>query len=105
MQILNATDARKRLGRLIDEAQREPVAIERNGRVVAYVLSPDQFQALQAARRQHADAIAEGWNAVEQRVGSFADTHAPGFLSSQETGKGLWGDDPADYIAKLRDEF
>lgn len=104
MRNLNARDARKRLGRLLDDAQREPVAIERNGRVVAYVLSPDEFQALQAARRQHAEAIAEGWNAVDQRIGSFADAHGPGFLGLRGTGKGLWGDDSAEFIAKLRDE-
>lgn len=105
MQTLNATDARKRLGRLLDEAQREPVAIKRGGRVVAYVLSPDEFRALQAARRQQADAIAKGWSAAEQRAGSFADAHAPGFLGLRGTGKGLWGDDSAEFIAKLRDEF
>lgn len=35
-----------------------------------------QQQQAQRTRQQHADACAEGWNAVHAMVGSYADEHS-----------------------------
>jgi len=39
MKSFTASDARRRFGQLLDAAQREPVAITKNGRVAAMMLS------------------------------------------------------------------
>lgn len=49
MKILTATDAKNRFGELIDMAQAEPVRVQRQGRDVAVVLSPDEFRRLSDA--------------------------------------------------------
>jgi prevent-host-death family protein len=46
MKRITATQAKQNFGELIEHAQREgPVAIERHGRVVAYVVSPEAYAA------------------------------------------------------------
>jgi prevent-host-death family protein len=87
MLTLTSVDAQNRFGQLLDTVQREPVSITRRGRAVAFVISPQEMEALQRARslrgadtqRQHlqwASACAEGWNAVHAHIGSFADEHS-----------------------------
>ncbi len=49
MRILTATDAKNRFGELIDMAQVEPVRVQRQGRDVAVVLSPEEFRRLSGA--------------------------------------------------------
>ena len=49
MKILTATDAKNRFGELIDMAQAGPVRVQRQGRDVAVVLSPDEFRRLSDA--------------------------------------------------------
>ena len=51
----DATTAKNRFGQLLEAAAQAPVAIERHGRVVAYVVSPEQFT---AARRSLAEQLA-----------------------------------------------
>jgi prevent-host-death family protein len=41
---LAAREAKNRFGHLMDQAQREPVTIEKNGRSVAVVISMDEYQ-------------------------------------------------------------
>jgi prevent-host-death family protein len=41
---LAAKEAKNRFGHLIDQAQREPVTIEKNGRPVAVVISMEEYQ-------------------------------------------------------------
>jgi predicted nucleotidyltransferase len=41
----DATSAKNRFGQLLEACARAPVAIERHGRVVAYVVGPSQFPA------------------------------------------------------------
>lgn len=48
MAEMNATDAKNRFGELLEMARTEPVAIQKNGRTAAYVVSPEQFQQLLA---------------------------------------------------------
>lgn len=51
MRTLTSVDAQNRFGELIDSAQREPVAITRRGRPVAFVLSAEDLKDLVASRR------------------------------------------------------
>lgn len=49
MKTIAATDAKNRFGELIDMAQSEPVRVQRQGRDVAVVLSPEEFRRLTEA--------------------------------------------------------
>ena len=48
MKKVTATDAKNRLGALIDDAQREPVVIQRQERDVAVILSMAQFEQMRS---------------------------------------------------------
>lgn len=48
MAEMTATDAKNKFGDLLEMARTEPVAIQKNGRIAAYVISPEQFQRLMA---------------------------------------------------------
>lgn len=48
MRYVSATDAKQRLAALLDAVQREPVTIRRQSRDVAVVLSPREYERLQA---------------------------------------------------------
>ena len=50
MKRVSAREAKNRFGRLIDDAQREPVTIEKNGRPFAVVQSYADFEATQQAK-------------------------------------------------------
>ncbi len=45
--IFAASDAKNNFGKLLDAAQRRPVAIERHGRTVAFVISPEDMSAIE----------------------------------------------------------
>lgn len=49
MKTLTATDAKNHFGEMIDMAQAEPVRVQRQGRDVAVVLSPEEFRRLSDA--------------------------------------------------------
>lgn len=46
MQFVSASEAKRRLGAVLDAAQREPVTIRRQEREVAVVLSPSDYRRL-----------------------------------------------------------
>ena len=46
MQTVTATDAKQRFGECLELVQREPVYIQKQGRTVAIMISPTDFQAL-----------------------------------------------------------
>jgi prevent-host-death family protein len=46
MAAMTATDAKNKFGQVLEMAQAEPVRIQKNGRDVAVVLSPEQYAAL-----------------------------------------------------------
>lgn len=46
-QVFNASEAKNSFGKLIDAAQRSPVAINRRGRRVAFVLSPADMETIE----------------------------------------------------------
>jgi prevent-host-death family protein len=48
MAEMTATDAKNKFGEVLEMARTEPVAIQKNGRIAAYVISPEQFQRLVA---------------------------------------------------------
>jgi prevent-host-death family protein len=48
MKTLAAKEAKNRFGQLLDMAQAEPVTIEKKGRVVAVMLSREEYERLQA---------------------------------------------------------
>jgi antitoxin Phd len=49
MKKVAATEAKNRLGALIDDAQREPIVIQRQDRDVAVILSMAEFNRIRAA--------------------------------------------------------
>jgi antitoxin Phd len=76
MKTIAATDAKNRFGELIDMAQAEPVRVQRQGRDVAVVLSPEEFRRLSeaaagrvslAVERLHA-ASAKRWSKVYEAL-------------------------------------
>lgn len=46
MAVISATDAKNKFGQVLEMAQAEPVRVQKNGRDVAVVLSPEQYGAL-----------------------------------------------------------
>ncbi|MHB2266691.1 type II toxin-antitoxin system Phd/YefM family antitoxin [Aliihoeflea sp. PC F10.4] len=76
MKSFSASDAKNRFGQLIDMAQAEPVRVQRQGRDVAIVLSPDEFRRMAdaargkvnpAVERLHADS-ARRWASVYEAL-------------------------------------
>jgi prevent-host-death family protein len=49
MKKITATDAKNRLGAILDDAQREPVVIQRQERDVAVVMSIAEFERMRSA--------------------------------------------------------
>ena len=49
MKVTTAREAKNRFGQLLDSAQRAPVSITKNGRVVTVMLSVEQYQRLRGA--------------------------------------------------------
>jgi prevent-host-death family protein len=74
MKTVAAKDAKNRFGQLIDDAQRGPVTIEKNGRPYAVVQSYERFElsertkldslrtAIHEAREQYAQGLGERLN-------------------------------------------
>ena len=66
-----AKEAKQSFGQLLDDAQREPVKIERNGRPVAVVLSAVEYERLEALEdaywgRRADEARKDGFIGVEE---------------------------------------
>lgn len=77
MKTLTASAARARFGELVDMSQSGPVRVQRRGRDVAVVLSPEEFRRLAeaasgkvnpAAQRLHAES-AKRWAKVYEALG------------------------------------
>lgn len=49
MSAITATDAKNRFGQLLEMARAEPVHVQKNGRDVAVVLSPEEYARLTAS--------------------------------------------------------
>ena len=57
MITVTSVEAQNRFGQLLDKVQREPVTITRHGRVAAFMVSPQDMQDLQDARRKRSIAV------------------------------------------------
>lgn len=51
MAIMTATDAKNKFGQLLELAQKEPVQVQKSGRVVGVMLSPEEYQAFEAFKQ------------------------------------------------------
>jgi prevent-host-death family protein len=75
MNYISATDAKNRFGELLDAARKEPVHVQKNGRDVAVVLSPEEYARLTSAppavnplvKRLHDESHAR-WGKVYQAL-------------------------------------
>ena len=71
MKTMAAKEAKQSFGQLLDDVQREPVRIERNGRPVAVVISAADFERFEAMEDAHwgrlaEEAAKEGYLGVEE---------------------------------------
>lgn len=48
MNYISATDAKNRFGELLEQSRKGPVHVQKNGRDVAVVISPEEFERLLA---------------------------------------------------------
>jgi antitoxin Phd len=62
MITMTSVEAQNRFGQLLDTVQREPVTITRHGRPAAFIVSAQDMQDLQEARRQKAAAAFKTWS-------------------------------------------
>ncbi len=61
---MTSVEAQNGFGKLLDTAQREPIAITRHGRPAAFVVSPREMEELLDARRRRSEVVAdlEAWS-------------------------------------------
>ena len=59
MSALSASDAKREFGDLLLKAQKEPVKINKNGKLVAVVVSAAEYEQLEAYRDEHLRAEIE----------------------------------------------
>lgn len=59
MKSLSASEAKNRFGQLIDMAQAGPVRVQRRGRDVAIVMSPEEFRRMTEAARGRGNLAVE----------------------------------------------
>ncbi|MBT3532426.1 MAG: type II toxin-antitoxin system Phd/YefM family antitoxin [Rhodospirillaceae bacterium] len=57
MRSITASDAKNKIGRLLDMAQAEPVRIQKNGRDVAVIISPEDYKRLPEGARKVNPAV------------------------------------------------
>jgi len=64
MKTLTSVEAQNRFGELLDTVQRQPVAVTRRGRPVAFVVSPEDMREVMDARNRRSKAVAafEAWS-------------------------------------------
>lgn len=67
MKSFSASDAKNRFGQLIDMAQAGPVRVQRQGRDVAIVMSPEEFRRLAEAARGKVNPAVERLHAESAR--------------------------------------
>ena len=75
MITVTSVEAQNRFGQLLDTVQREPVTITRHGRTAAFIVSPQDMEELNSARRRRSKAVAE-FDAWSQRAGQSASPAA-----------------------------
>lgn len=73
---MSASDAKNNFGELLEDARKNPVKIERNGRPVAVVISYEEFERM--------EALEDAWWAKQAE-----DVVKDGFLSEDDSEKFL----------------
>lgn len=70
MTTVTSVEAQNRFGQLLDMARREPVTVTRHGRPAAFIVSPQDMEALLdvRARRSKAVQALEAWSARAQAL-------------------------------------
>ncbi len=83
MKSVAATEAKNRLGAILDEAQREPIVIRRQDREIAVVLSMADFERLRSGNVQ---AFLDARNAVaaEAAARGLTERHLTDLLADDE---------------------
>ena len=85
MKSFAATDAKNKFAALLDDARREPVAIERHGKTIAVILSSEEYARLEKLEDEwwafQADAIVAkndwvGCDASQQALRNMLDAKA-----------------------------
>lgn len=72
MKTIQATEAKNRFGQLLEEAQRAPVAIQKNGRDVAVLISKAEYEAVHRDRVTH--KLVQKYH--EESIEKYADLYA-----------------------------
>jgi prevent-host-death family protein len=82
---ISATDAKNRLGQVLEEAQRAPVFIEKAGRRHSVVISGERYEQLLRA---------EAGDSLSQRRRRFNQQHREWIAAQQQQfdAHGLWND-------------
>jgi len=66
METLNASDAKREFGELLMKAQRKPVAINKNGKPIAVLVSAVKYQEIERMKEEYLrSAIQEGLSDLE----------------------------------------
>lgn len=76
MKTISALDAKNRFGELIEAAQRQPVAVTRNGRPSVIVLSADSYARRQRMARERLQQAMERASAYAKAQGLTEETLA-----------------------------
>ena len=86
MKTMTSAEAQNGFGRLLDTAQREPVAITRHGRPAAFLVSPQEMDELLGARRRRSAAVEdlEAWFIQAQKSQSPAQAAAAAALTDED---------------------
>jgi prevent-host-death family protein len=67
MKIMSASDAKNKFGQLLDHARSGPVRVQKRGRDVAIVLSPEEFRRLASAAGGTVNPLVEKLHAESAR--------------------------------------
>ena len=72
MKTVNATDVKNHFGEYLDAARQEPLAVSRNGRNVAVLLSAEEYERL--------SALDDAWWAAQAKA-----SEASGYLGPEKS--------------------
>ncbi|KAB2874476.1 MAG: type II toxin-antitoxin system prevent-host-death family antitoxin [Burkholderiaceae bacterium] len=86
--IVTATDAKNRLGQMLEHCQREPVVIEKSGRRHSVLLSAQHYDALVARGKSRRERSKSAAQAFYERYKGWVDEQNRRFEE-----RGLWNDE------------
>lgn len=74
MRFMTANDAKRHFGRLLDEARREPISVQKHGRPVAVVLSVEDYDDFERVKRERLTAeVRAGLDELDRGKGEDMD--------------------------------